>query len=127
MSNREDNDIPKIKRDGNKIILDGVGEYQLAGQAIYFDLNHLQISHCVKTSYDEESKDPPVFESFICGEATVERDFGLGVIGYDDTYTKKASLNIRSMGKKELSDICKKRLKFQEKNKSKDKDSLERL
>jgi hypothetical protein len=119
MSNNQDSKVFKIKKDGKKVHVEGIGDFESTRpHTLHLNVENLQISDVMADLSDENNPSPPRFRKSIHGSAIVDRDLGLGVIGYDHTHTKKVSIDIYGLDKDEIKKMNSERIKtFSQKDK----------
>lgn len=115
MSDKEESSVPKITKEGDKIHVEGIGEFESTQpHSLFLTVQNLQISNVMQDLSDEENPKPPQLKKSIHGDALVDRDLGLGVIGYEDTHTKKLSIEIRGLDENEIKEMSLKRIEHYE-------------
>ena len=113
MSNNKDSKVFKIKKSGNKVHVEGIGDFESTKpHTLFLNVEDLQISNVMKDLSDKKTSSPPQLRKSIHGSAVVDKDLGLGVIGYDHTHTKKVSIDIYSLDKDEIKEMCSRRTKI---------------
>jgi len=94
------NKPPKIEKQDGKLNIEGGGEFYPTTRIVQIEATDLQITHDMQGGGKNDKASP--FVTKIIGNGVIDRDEGLGVIGYKDTYSKEVSILIRGVEGKSL-------------------------
>lgn len=101
----EKEQIPKITKEGENLIVDGIGIFTPFDGSFYLRVKELYLSESMRSASDENSSEIPYIYGAINGKAVLERNIGFEVIGYEDTLSKIVSIEIHCLDDDDLEKI----------------------